>query len=575
MKLPKFSEEFLAELQRRADAVQIVGEYVELEQSGRNFKGKCPFHQDKTPSFYVYPTDNNFHCFGCGAHGDLINFFERQKNLGFQEAVRELANRVGLELPKTSRSANFNATERRRQKVSKALEVTSKFFQRSLERHPDAQQYLHDRGLSSATIQQFELGFAPARYRAASLASDDITTEDLVHSGILIHRDEQKLYERFRNRIMFPIRDVKGQTIAFGGRTLVTEQKNQPKYLNSPELPTFKKGSVLYGMYEARSNKLRLDNLLLVEGYMDVVMLWQHGVKNAVAPLGTALTEAQIELMKRVVKEVIICFDGDEAGEIATWRAVQRFYSVLERGQSIRIVRLPDQHDPDSYIRKHGVEAFHTCINDATPSSQYVFDALQKGKDLEVPEQTAQFIEQCMEMIQLIPYDVYAASMHKKLATLAHIDQDQLPQLRPVERRRSVGARRTEFTRGERSSHPPVTNNKLSIGESNILQYLVHDLKFVPLITKQTMETIIELRKESMLFDILIRIRKNDLHSITELLASYPPDSEESQVLEKLAKRTRISLSGSATYPAVLNAIELMCDKHKEARRIRQESKDN
>ncbi|MDH5709686.1 MAG: DNA primase, partial [Hylemonella sp.] len=374
-------QSFIQELLARADVVEIVGRTVQLKKGGANFMGLCPFHAEKSPSFTVSPTKQFYHCFGCGKHGDAINFLMEQTGMSFIDAVKDLAQQYGMQVPEeqVSPEERARAAEQREKQATlgDVLEKAGEAWRKQLKNSPRAVAYLKGRGLSGEIARQFGLGYAPEGWR--SLASVFPSYDDplLVESGLVIaHADEgggeEKRYDRFRDRIMFPIRNVKGECIGFGGRVLGDEK---PKYLNSPETPVFSKGRELYGLFEARNAIREAGYVLVSEGYMDVVALAQLGFPNTVATLGTACTAEHAQKLFRFTDAVVFSFDGDAAGRRAARRALDAALPFANDVRSVKFLFLPDGHDPDSYIRELGQDAFARCIDEAVPLSRFLIDA--------------------------------------------------------------------------------------------------------------------------------------------------------------------------------------------------------
>jgi DNA primase len=383
-----FTPQFLDEIRARIGLADRVGRKVKLTRKGREFSGLCPFHNEKTPSFTVNEDKGFYHCFGCGAHGDVIGFVMRTENLSFPETVERLAEDAGLELPKTS------PEERRRAEAAVSLyavcEAATAFFERELHgpRGQTARDYLQRRGLDDETIARFRLGYAPDSRSAlkTALMGSGITESLLVTAGLLIQpEDERASYDRFRGRVIFPIFDRRGRPIAFGGRIL---GEGEPKYLNSPETPLFQKGHNLYGWSHAIKDARETGLLCLTEGYMDVIALVRTGIP-AMAPLGTALTESQIEALWRVVPEPVLCFDGDTAGSRAAARAAERALPLLRPGLSFRFVQLPKGEDPDSLTRARGRGGMESLLAVARPLSAVVWDIETRGRPVDTPERRA------------------------------------------------------------------------------------------------------------------------------------------------------------------------------------------
>ena len=385
-------QSFIQELLARADVVEIVGRYVQLKKGGANFMGLCPFHAEKSPSFTVSPTKQFYHCFGCGKHGDAINFLMEQTGMSFIEAVRDLAQHYGLQVPEDEASPQdrARAAEQRQKQatLNDVLEKAGEAWRKQLKNSPKAVDYLKGRGLSGEIAKQFGLGYAPEGWRSLASVFPNYDDPLLVESGLVIASEAEdgadgKRYDRFRDRIMFPIRNVKGECIGFGGRVLGDEK---PKYLNSPETPVFSKGHELYGLFEARNAIRDAGYVLVTEGYMDVVALAQLGFPNAVATLGTACTTDHVQKLFRFTDAVVFSFDGDAAGRRAARRALDGALPYATDVRSIKFLFLPAEHDPDSYIREFGKEAFARCVSEAVPLSRFLIEAAREGCDLSSAE---------------------------------------------------------------------------------------------------------------------------------------------------------------------------------------------
>jgi len=391
---------FLDTLRSRLSIAEIVGEKVKLTRKGREFVGLCPFHHEKTPSFTVNEEKEFYHCFGCGAHGDAIRFLMEAHHYPFLEAVKELAGRAGLSLPQDI-SQRENEPQEDLKPLRQALQEACLWFHKNLflGKNQEALGYAERRGLDRETLKKFSLGYVPEGRHALEtyLKEKGFSEEVLLKAGLLVQGEENAVpYDRFRRRLMFPIQDIKGQVVAFGGRLL---DKGEPKYLNSPETPLFSKGKLLYGYYHAKE-KEKEDPLIIVEGYMDVISLQQAGIKGAVAPLGTALTEDQILLAWRLTPEPILCFDGDGAGFKAAVRAAERVLPLLKPGYSLRFVFLPQGEDPDSLIQKGPF--FETLLKQAHSLLEALWMFLTYGKTFKTPEQKAALQKQCTVWSQSI-----------------------------------------------------------------------------------------------------------------------------------------------------------------------------
>jgi DNA primase len=383
-----FTPHFLDELRARVSLAGIVGRSVRLARKGHEFQGLCPFHKEKTPSFYVVEEKGFYHCFGCGAHGDAIGFTMQSRNLAFPEAVEELAKEAGLEVPRAS------PEERRRVErqvtLQSAMEAAAVFFSEQLFRPAGAAAlaYLKGRGLDEGTIRRFRLGFAPDTHNALKSALGASFPEELLIEGGLLRRSEDRgtTYDYFRGRAIFPIGDRSGRVIAFGGRIM---GEGQPKYLNSPETPIFQKGRVLYGWAPARAAASRTPSAIVTEGYMDVIGLHRAGFTTAVAPLGTALTEAHLEELWKLAPEPVLCFDGDAAGRRAASRALDRALPLLKPGLSLRVAVLPQGEDPDTLVLRHGAEAMRAVLDQARPLAEELWALEVAGRPVDTPERRA------------------------------------------------------------------------------------------------------------------------------------------------------------------------------------------
>ncbi|MGL6108926.1 MAG: DNA primase [Rubrivivax sp.] len=424
---------FLQDLLSRVDIVEVVGRHVELKKSGANHMGLCPFHGEKSPSFCVSPARQTYHCFGCGVHGNAVGCLIEQGGLSFPEAVRELAQAVGMTVPdepidpvEQQRALQARAHQAT---LSEVLERAAEHYRRQLKAHPAAIDYLKRRGLSGEIAQRFGLGFAPPGWR--SLASAFARYDDplLVESGLVIVQGdegpEQKRYDRFRERIMFPIRSVKGEVIGFGGRVL---DKSEPKYLNSPETPVFVKGRELYGLFEARTALRAKGYVLVVEGYMDVVALAQAGFANAVATLGTACTAEHVQKLFRFTDAVVFSFDGDAAGRRAAARALEAALPHAGDLRSVKFLFLPPEHDPDSFVRELGPEAFEQAVQRAVPLSRQLIEQAADGQDLAAAEGRARLVAQAKPMWDTLPKGALRDQLLGDIAERARLPREDLAQ---------------------------------------------------------------------------------------------------------------------------------------------------
>lgn len=426
---------FIQELIARADVVEIVGRHVQLKKAGANFMGLCPFHGEKSPSFSVSPTKQFYHCFGCGAHGNAIGFLMEHGGMGFVEAVHDLAGQYGLQVPEDDASPEERARaagQRQKQAtLSEVLEKAGEAYRKHLRQAPSAINYLKGRGVSGEIARQFGIGYAPAGWRTLASVFPDYDDPLLVESGLVIAGEaddngEGKRYDRFRDRVMFPIRNVKGECIGFGGRVLGDEK---PKYLNSPETPVFSKGRELYGLYEARAAFRDRGYALVTEGYMDVVALAQLGFPNAVATLGTACTPEHVQKLFRFTESVVFSFDGDAAGRRAARKALDGALSYATDVRSIKFLFLPAEHDPDSFIREFGADAFARFVNDATPLSRFLVEAASEGCDLGTAEGRAHMASNARPLWTALPEGALKRQLLGEIASLVQLSGQELEQL--------------------------------------------------------------------------------------------------------------------------------------------------
>lgn len=428
-------QSFIQELLSRADVVEIVGRYVQLKKGGANFMGLCPFHGEKSPSFSVSPAKQFYHCFGCGKNGNAISFLMDHAGMNFVEAVKDLAQQYGMQVPEDEGSpedrARAQAQRQKQNTLTTVLERASEAYRKFLKDSPRAIDYFKGRGLSGEIAKQFGLGYAPEGWRTLAGVFPNYDEPLLVESGLVISNTEEgsaeeKRYDRFRDRVMFPIRNIKGECIGFGGRVLGDDK---PKYLNSPETPVFSKGRELYGLFEAR-NALREHGFALVtEGYMDVVALAQLGFANAVATLGTACTADHVHKLFRFTDAVVFSFDGDSAGRRAARKALDAALPYATDVRSIKFLFLPAEHDPDSFIRAHGNAAFANYITQATPLSRFLVEAASEGCDLQTAEGRAHMAANAKPLWMQLPEGALKLQLLTELSALVQIDSAQLAAL--------------------------------------------------------------------------------------------------------------------------------------------------
>jgi DNA primase len=423
---------FIQDLHNRLDIVDVIERYVPLKKAGANYVACCPFHNEKSPSFTVSQSKQFYHCFGCGAHGTAIGFAMEHAGLSFVDAVEELARSIGVTVP---REASTQVQYKVAPDLYETMQSATRYYREQLKHSPRAIEYLKRRGLSGEIAAKFGIGYAPDGWQNLGAIFPDYQNSTLVETGLVISGEDNKRYDRFRDRIMFPIINVRGQIIGFGGRVL---DKGEPKYLNSPETPLFEKGRELYGLYQAQK-AIRAEKMaLVVEGYMDVVALAQLGVEYAVATLGTATTPFHIQKLLRLTEQVVFCFDGDSAGRRAAWRALENALPHLQDGKQLRFLFLPTEHDPDSYIREHGKEAFeHLLGEEALPLSGYMLRELSAQVDLKTQEGRSALLERAKPLLTAIAAPTTALLLRKEVAALAGITQAELEGLYAI---KPVGA---------------------------------------------------------------------------------------------------------------------------------------
>jgi len=424
---------FINDLLARTDIVDLIDARVKLKKQGKNYHACCPFHNEKTPSFTVNGEKQFYHCFGCGAHGNAVDFLMNYDRLEFVESIEELATLYGLEVPYESGNGPSQLERHQRQSLYQLMTGLRDFYQQALAQSQSAgaREYLAQRGLSEEVIKHFSIGFAPAGWDNAlkRFGRNPDDRQSLIDAGMLVTNDQGRSYDRFRERVMFPIHDKRGRVIGFGGRVL---GDGMPKYLNSPETDIFHKGRQLYGLYEAQKNYPEPPKLLVVEGYMDVVALAQFGVDYAVASLGTSTTAEHIQLLFRATNTVICCYDGDRAGREAAWRALETALPYMNDGRQLRFMFLPDGEDPDTLVRKEGKEAFEARMEQAMPLSGFLFDTLMPQVDLRSPDGRAQLSTLALPLISQVPGETLRIYLRQELGNkLGILDDSQLEKLLP------------------------------------------------------------------------------------------------------------------------------------------------
>ena len=432
---------FIQDLLARVDIVDVVSPHLTLKKGGANYFACCPFHGEKTPSFSISPSKQFYHCFGCGVHGNAIDFLMELQGLTFVEAIHELARQNGLEVPQ-ERSTPGEQPRRAQghDALLEAMECAARFYREQLKHSPEAIDYLKRRGLTGEIAARFGIGFAPAGWQALAGVFDDYKAKALLEAGLVIDNEQGRRYDRFRERIMFPIQDRRGRVIAFGGRVL---DAGEPKYLNSPETPLFEKGRELYGLRQAMQAMREEGFALVVEGYMDVVALAQFGIGNAVATLGTATTSHHVAALMRHAERIVFCFDGDAAGRKAARRALESSLEALRDDAVLAFLFLPDGHDPDSYVRAQGAEALRSAAAHATPLTQFLMDSLAADCALDTAEGRARLVHDAKPLVTRVGAPLLRLQLIKEVAECGGLTQDE------VERAWGIA----------RSAQPPARHN--------------------------------------------------------------------------------------------------------------------
>lgn len=485
----RIPESFINDLLGRVDIVDVIGPRVQLKKSGRNHKGLCPFHDEKTPSFNVNEDRQTFHCFGCEAHGTAIRFLMDFDNQTFPEAIETLSSMVGMEVPREASRGPKPDTE-----LYDVLGAAAREFQRWLRGGEGAAAvaYLRERGLSGEIARDFGIGLAPVGWDRLKTALASHDEQKLIDAGLLVRQEGgSRTYDRFRERIVFPIRNTRGRVIGFGGRVY---GDGQPKYINSPETAVFRKGRELYGLYEARRAQRGLQSVVVVEGYMDVVALAQHGVTNAVATLGTAIGQSHFETLYRHVNLVVCCFDGDDAGRGAAWKAVDAAFPVLSETRQLKFVFLPEGEDPDTIVRDRGQDHFRTLLDEARPVGEYFLDHLQEGLDLDQADGRALLAELAAPHIRRLPQGALQDVLVNDLAARARMDASAIARaapatIEPDDRRRLADVPRKTGGRG--------------IGNKPLLKYVVQYPQLIDGMDPTVRADLAEATDSSLLADVV------------------------------------------------------------------------
>ena len=538
-------QDFIEEVLDRTDIVEIIEASVVLKKTGKNYQGLCPFHKEKTPSFTVSQDKGFYHCFGCNAHGGALKFLQEHLRMDFIPALEMLAERVGMKLPQQDEGLP-KQENRERRVIYEILEHASKFYKEQLRTNSTrerAVEYLKGRGLSGHIARDFDLGYSVAKWDSLQtfMASSNFERVFLNNSGMLVQRDgSDHSYDRFRDRIMFPIKDLRGKVIAFGGR-LIGDGK--PKYLNSPETPVFQKGRELYGLYEARRRTPNLEKIIVVEGYMDVLALAQNGIPYAVATLGTATTDNHIERLFRFVSRIVFCFDGDEAGRKAAWKALDAVLPYLQDGRTVAFLFLPDEEDPDSLVRKEGKDGFEGRLSKCTSFTDFFYSHLESSLDMSMPEGKASLSKMAMPLVDQIPKGVFKQLMVNSLSSRVGLTSETL-----------ISASASYQKRKSRQSGPippssmknAVTLAKNDIPKSELggqvdqaVSMLLKQPELADLFEPEEYSLLKADERLSLLSDLLDFIMHEDILS-PEIIFKYFNDRPDFMRLQQLAKKEQL-----------------------------------
>lgn len=548
-------QHFIDELLARTDIVDIVDAYVPLKKAGKNHQACCPFHDEKTPSFTVSQQKQFYHCFGCGANGTAISFLMEYLHMGFVEAIEDLASRAGMEIPREAAQASHS--NNKTTELYELMELVTQFYCKQLRQHPEANKavdYLKARGISGEIAKKYELGFAPPGWDnlLKELGGSDEASKRLANVGAVIEKEQGGYYDRFRERITFPIRDQRGRAIGLGGRVLNDEK---PKYLNSPETPIFHKGRELYGLYQARKVLKDADSLIVVEGYMDVIALAQYGIGNAVASLGTAATPEHLEKMFRITGKVVFCFDGDEAGKKAAWRAMENSLALLRDGRQVYFIFLPEGDDPDTFVRTNGKEAF-LDHNLRLPLSEFLFNSISSKIELQSLEGRSEMVNKTLPYLNKLPSDPYKDILTQELGKITHYDVDDIEQ------------RLTESTRPDNNSKKkitkPITSQDKGIEK---IRWLIRCLLHEPTLAMELESTdaLANFTSPGVIFlrELIEFIRNRPNITLAGILENWR-DTKFEQRLQALSAEEETFDEIGVTTETFLDAIQSLIDANKK-----------
>ena len=547
----RIPQSFIDDLISRADIVEVINARVPLKKKGREYQACCPFHNEKTPSFTVSEAKQFYHCFGCGAHGTAIGFLMEYEHLDFVDAIETLAAEYHLEVPRED-SPWTRDTRDEKQELHDVLESASHLYQSQLRQSDRAIQYLKQRGLSGEIAKRYKLGYAPNEWSYLIDNIDNINA--LEKSGMVIRKSADKQYDRFRDRIMFPILDRRGHTIAFGGRII---DDGEPKYLNSPETEIFHKGYELYGFYEARQAVRKLTRIIVVEGYMDVVALAQNGIEYAVASLGTATTKDQIQKLFRSVHQIVFCYDGDNAGRKAAWRALENTLPIIRDGLEASFLFLPEGEDPDSLVRKEGKTAFEQRLDQATPLSEFLFKALTQEINIETMEGKAKLENKAKPLLGKIPESIFKDLMYQRLSELVGISVEKL----------SGESKQQETASTSVQPAPPRSTRKIKQNATrDAIALLLHHPQLALVCTVPDTFRDTSLQGFALLHQLHETILNNPGLSSSALLERWR-GTNEFEILQKLLQRDVQGTDDKQAQEAVYkDAVQQLLNKYKDER---------
>jgi DNA primase len=519
-------QDFIDDLITRADIVEVVGRHIQLKKAGREFKACCPFHDEKTPSFTVSPNKGFYHCFGCGANGTAIGFLMEFNHMSFIDAIETLASSMGMEVPRNE----SDQPVQRYDELFSLMDSITRHWQSCLKKTPAAIEYLKNRGIDGPTAKRFGIGFAPDGWSNVldGFGKSKEAEERLLASGLIVRKDNGKYYDRFRDRIIFPIRDTRGRTIGFGGRIMGNDE---PKYMNSPETVLFHKGRELYGLYEARQALRHIERLVVVEGYMDTVALARHGIDFAVATLGTATTNDHLNKLFRLTENIYFAFDGDNAGKKAAWRALENALPQIREGRQIRFVFLPNGHDPDSFVNENGTAEFMKLIDSGLPLSEFLIHELSSQVDMTTIDGRAKLAEMASPLIKKLPTGVYRELLIESLAATVGLTGQKLNMMMATNQKNNNSSQIAEQRRIKNQQEP-----RASAGLSVVRRAITLILNHPEAGAKLNIEKLVDSKRVGVnLLLALIKATQSEPTITTAGLLERWRHDEQGQHLNKLA----------------------------------------